>query len=166
MSGINDVFDDSTETRFYMGIHLTPGGSSKTIVWETPRWLFDALNKEFGFTLDVCATADNAKCSRFFTEADNGLLKDWGTDICWMNPPYGREIGEWMVKANNAANMGATVVVLIPARTDTEWWHRYAMKHEIRFLRGRLKFGEATEFAPFPSAIVVMRPVTFKLGSM
>mgnify|MGYP000845509243 FL=1 len=166
MNEPNDAADGSIASNCYMGIHLTPGGSSKTIVWETPRWLFDALDKEFGFTLDVCATADNAKCDRFFTEADNGLLKDWGTEVCWMNPPYGREIGEWMAKANNAANMGATVVVLIPARTDTEWWHKYAMKHEIRFLRGRLKFGEATEFAPFPSAIIVMRPVTFKLCSM
>lgn len=140
--------------------------SSATIYWETPQWLFDTLNKEFGFTLDTCATPDNAKCERFFTEDDNGLMKDWGDNVCWMNPPYGAEIARWMAKAHNAANMGATVVCLVPSRTDTEWWHKHAMKHEIRFLRGRLKFGDAVDSAPFPSAVVVMRPDTFRLRGM
>lgn len=145
-----------------MDVHF----SSKTIYWATPQWLFDALNKEFGFTLDVCETKDNAKCEKYLTEEDNALLTDWGDNVCWMNPPYGSEIGKFMAKANNAAGMGATVVCLVPSRTDTEWWHKHAMKHEIRFLRGRLKFGEATDAAPFPSALVVMRPMTFSLRSM
>lgn len=138
--------------------------SSKTVYWETPQWLFDALNGEFGFTLDVCANQENTKCEAFFTEEDNALLKDWGENVCWMNPPYGDAIARFMAKAHNAANMGATVVCLVPARTDTEWWHRYAMKHEIRFLRCRLKFGNAKNRAPFPSAIIIMRPMSFRLA--
>ncbi len=81
-----------------------------------------------------------------------------------MNPPYGSEIGKWMAKAHDTAmHESATVVCLVPARTDTAWWHKYAMKHEIRLLRGRLKFGDGRNSAPFPSAIVVMRPVSFSL---
>lgn len=137
--------------------------SSKTIYWSTPQWLFDALDKEFGFSLDVCATPENAKCEQYFTEDDNALLKDWGDNVCWMNPPYGSAIADFMCAAHRAANNGATVVCLVPARTDTAWWHKHAMKHEIRFLRGRLKFGDSEDSAPFPSAVVVMRPDTFRL---
>jgi phage N-6-adenine-methyltransferase len=138
--------------------------SSETVEWATPQWLFDALDKEFGFTLDPCSTDDNAKCQRHYTRDDNGLLKSWGGEVVWMNPPYGDEIEAWMAKAFGAAmHDGATVVCLVPSRTDTGWWHRYAMKHEIRFLKGRLKFGDATDSAPFPSALIVMRPATFKL---
>lgn len=140
--------------------------SSETVEWATPQWLFDALHKEFGFTMDVCATLENAKCPFFFTRQDNALLKPWSNAVCWMNPPYGAEIFDFMAKAHGAAmHEGATVVCLVPSRTDTEWWHSFAMKHEIRFLKGRLKFGEATDAAPFPSAIVVMRPKTFTLST-
>ena len=125
--------------------------------WETPQFLFDGLNAEFGFDLDVCATAESAKCRKFFALEDDGLKQHW-TGICWMNPPYGREIGQWMQKAFESAQEGATVVCLVPARTDTKWWHRYAMRGEIRYLRGRLKFGQSVNSAPFPSAVVIFRP--------
>lgn len=140
--------------------------SSESIEWATPQWLFDALNKEFGFTVDVCSTHENAKCQKHYTRETNGLLKSWAGEVAWMNPPYGDEISEWMAKAFGAAFYdGATVVCLVPARTDTRWWHAYAMKHEIRLLQGRLKFGNAVDSAPFPSAIVVMRPVAFRLSA-
>jgi phage N-6-adenine-methyltransferase len=131
--------------------------SSATDLWATPQDFFDRLNARFGFTLDVCATADNAKCERFFTAADDGLAQDW-SGICWMNPPYGREIGKWMRKAHESSLAGATVVCLVPARTDTRWWHDYAMQGEIEFIKGRLRFGSAKTNAPFPSAVVVFRP--------
>lgn len=126
-------------------------------MWETPQSFFDRLNAEFCFTLDVCATKDNAKCDRFFTKSCDGLFQDW-TGRCWMNPPYGREIGKWMKKAYESALNGALVVCLVPARTDTSWWHNYAMRGEIQFIRGRLKFGGSKNSAPFPSAVVVFRP--------
>jgi site-specific DNA-methyltransferase (adenine-specific) len=138
--------------------------SQKTPEWPTPQWLFDALDREFGFTLDPCSTHSNAKCSKHYTLEDNGLHKSWRDEVVFMNPPYGNEIGNWMAKAHNAALYeGSTVVCLVPSRTDTVWWHRYAMKHEIRFLRGRLKFGDCQNSAPFPSAIIVMRPATFRI---
>ncbi len=133
--------------------------SSLTDEWATPQALFDELDAEFGFELDVCADDWNHKCERYFTKETDGLAQEW-TGTCWMNPPYGREIGKWMKKAVESAEAGATVVCLVPARTDTAWWHDYAMRGEIRFLRGRVKFvnrqgtGDA---APFPSAIVVLR---------
>jgi phage N-6-adenine-methyltransferase len=141
---------------------LAPLFSSSSDEWPTPQWMFDALNREFGFTLDPCCTADSAKCKTFYTMADNGLLKDWGTESVFMNPPYSG-CDEWMRKAYGAAQEGATVVCLVPSRTDTEWWHRYAMKGEIRLIKGRLKFGDAENSAPFPSAVVVFRPREFKL---
>lgn len=125
--------------------------SSATDMWETPQDLFNDLDKEFGFTLDVCAAPENAKCKRFFSSQQDGLSREWD-GVCWMNPPYGRVIGKWMRKAYESAS---TVVCLVPARTDTAWWHDYAMKGKIRFLRGRLKFGGYKNNAPFPSAIVV-----------
>ncbi|MGE3310477.1 MAG: DNA N-6-adenine-methyltransferase, partial [Limisphaerales bacterium] len=104
------------------------------------------------------------KCTRHFTREEDGLTQSWDNEVVWMNPPYGQGIGAWIAKAYDAAqHEQATVVCLIPARTDTRWWHRYVMKHEIRLLRGRLRFGEATASAPFPSAIVVMRPRSFRL---
>lgn len=135
-----------------------------TDVWATPQWFFDALNKEFGFTLDPCSDDANAKCGKFYTTVENGLLRDWGTETVFMNPPYS-EIAKWMRKAYGAAQEGATVVCLVPARTDTAWWHEYAMKSEIRLLRGRLKFGDSDNSAPFPSAVIVFRPREFKLVS-
>ena len=139
--------------------------SSKTDDWATPQWLFDALNKEFLFTLDPCSSHGNAKCQKHFTPAENGLAQDWNDDIVFMNPPYGRQIGRWLAKAYSSARAGATVVCLIPARTDTKWWHRFAMKGEIRLIVGRLKFGEARHSAPFPSAIVIFYPPQFKILS-
>lgn len=125
--------------------------------WETPQFLFDGLNAEFGFETDVCAKPGNAKCKRYFTPDENGLKQRWeGT--CWMNPPYGREIEKWMKKAYESSLEGATVVCLVPARTDTRWWHRYSLRGEIRYLRGRLKFGQSPNSAPFPSAVVIFRP--------
>lgn len=136
-----------------MAIHY----SSATPEWETPQAFFDRLDAEFRFTLDVCATHENAKCAAHFTREEDGLTQSW-SGVCWMNPPYGREIKQWMRKAYQEARRGVTVVCLIPARTDAGWWHDYAMRGEIRFLRGRLKFGGAKYNAPFPNAVVVFRP--------
>jgi len=132
--------------------------SSATDEWETPQDLFDELNAEFSFTVDVCALPINAKCSRFFTPEQDGLIQEWSLETCWMNPPYGRQIGKWIRKAYEESQKGATVVCLLPARTDTAWWHDYCVKGEIRFIRGRLKFGGSKNSAPFPSAIVIFRP--------
>lgn len=132
--------------------------SSKTDDWETPQWLFDLLTAEFDFALDVCASAGNAKCPKFFSKEEDGLAQRW-TGVCWMNPPYGREIGAWMEKAYESSLEGATVVCLVPARTDTRWWHQFVTRAgEVRFLQGRLKFGKARCGAPFPSAIVIFSP--------
>lgn len=138
--------------------------SSESVEWETPPEIFARLNKEHGFTLDVCATARNALCQRFYTKADNGLAMDWGINSCFMNPPYGRAIKAWMRKAYEESRKSAHVVCLVPARTDTVWWHEYAFKGEIEFLRGRLTFLEngmprldaqgRPMPAGFPSAIV------------
>ena len=131
---------------------------SETDDWATPQYIFDGLDAEFGFELDVCASPSNAKCEHYFTVEDDGLSQVWGQRVCWMNPPYGRDIAKWMRKAYESSLDGATVVCLVPARTDTAWWHRYATRGDIRYLRGRLKFGEAINSAPFPSAVVVFRP--------
>lgn len=132
--------------------------SSTTDLWETPKWLFDELNEKYHFDIDVCATPENAKCATYYTPEQDGLKQEW-KGVCWMNPPYGREIGKWVKKAYESAQAGATVVCLLPARTDTAWWHDYVMRGgEITFLRGRLKFGNAQNSAPFPSAIVVFKP--------
>lgn len=131
--------------------------SSATEMWGTPQDFFDELDREFGFTLDVCASDWNYKCECYFTEDDDGLAQAW-SGVCWMNPPYGREIGKWMAKAVEEWRKGVTVVCLVPARTDTAWWHDFAMQGDIRFLRGRLKFVSpegVKSSAPFPSAIVV-----------
>ena len=126
--------------------------SSESAVWETPQALFNKLNDEFHFDIDVCATPENAKCCKFFSPLDDGLSQDW-QGVCWMNPPYGKKIVAWMKKALEAET---TVVCLVPSRTDTKWWHEYAMKaSEIRFIKGRLKFGDSKNSAPFPSAIIV-----------
>lgn len=120
--------------------------------------LFASLNEEFGFTLDPCATRENAKCEKFYTQRDNGLIQLWTDERVFMNPPYGTEIKAWMRKAYLESQKGATVVCLVPARTDTEWWHRYAAKGEIRFLKGRIKFNGCENSAPFPSAVVIFKP--------
>lgn len=131
--------------------------SSKTDLWATPQDFFDALDKEFRFETDVCALPENAKCAHYFTPVQDGLAQEW-TGVCWCNPPYGRKIGDWVKKAAESAKAGAVVVMLLPARTDTRWFHDYIYgKAEIRFVKGRLEFGDATESAPFPSMVVVFR---------
>ena len=139
--------------------------SSATDEWPTPIWLFDALSAEFNFTLDPCSTSDNAKCRQYFTKEHDGLTKDWSRDIVFMNPPYGRKIGFWVQKAFESSMQGALVVCLLPARTDTRWWHDYVMRGEVRLLRGRLTFEGAEHPAPFPSAIAIFRPPGFQLVS-
>lgn len=129
--------------------------SSATDLWSTPQYLFDILDKEFNFNLDVCADKDNAKCDKYFDKAQDGLQQEW-TGTVWMNPPYGREIGRWIKKAYDSyKNNNATVVCLLPSRTDTKWWHDYCMNGETRFIKGRLKFGKSKNSAPFPSCIVI-----------
>ena len=135
---------------------LAPLLSSNKCEWETPQVFFDELNRDFGFTLDVCALPENAKCDRYFTPEQDGLQQKW-TGVCWMNPPYGRGIAKWMQKAYESSLDGATVVCLIPSRTGSKSWHNYATKGEIRFLKGRLKFGGSANSAPFDSVIVVFR---------
>lgn len=139
--------------------------SSATDEWPTPQRLFDALRMEFPFTLDPCATEENAKCQRFFTRLEDGLRQDWDRHVVFMNPPYGRAIGYWVRKAYESAREGALVVCLLPARTDTRWWHEYVMRGEIRLLCGRITFEGAQFPAPFPSAIVVFRPPQYRLNA-
>ena len=127
--------------------------SSKTDQWFTPQPLFDSLNSEFHFTVDVCACEISAKCAKYFTKEQDGLSQNWGGDTVWMNPPYGREIGPWVKKASENYS-----VCLLPARTDTKWFHDYIWNHpnrEIRFIKGRIKFSGAEYGAPFPSMIVI-----------
>lgn len=136
--------------------------------WETPSNLFIPLRKEFNIVFDVCATEVNTKCKAFFDRKINGLAQNWAAIIedisegkasCWMNPPYGRGIDLWVKKAHDEALKGVTTVSLLPARTDTSWFHNYIHgKHEVRFLRGRVKFVDAPSSAPFPSMIVIFRP--------
>jgi phage N-6-adenine-methyltransferase len=136
--------------------------SSKTVEWETPQDLFDELNKEFDLQLDVCATNENRKCDNWYTKEIDGLGQNWSTwgYNCWMNPPYGREIGKWVHKAYLQSQRGCTVVCLLPARTDTKWFHDFIYgKAEIRFIKGRLKFGGCKNSAPFPSMIVIFQGV-------
>ena len=133
--------------------------SSKTDMWETPQDLFDRLDKEFHFTLDVCAISQNAKCDRFYSPEDDGLFQPWD-GVVWCNPPYGRKISDWVEKAYwENITYGRTIVMLLPARTDTRWFHEFILgKAEIRFIRGRLKFGGSKNSAPFPSMIVIFNP--------
>lgn len=133
--------------------------SSKTEMWETPQDFFDKLNEEFHFTLDVCAIPENAKCENFYTPEIDGLKQPW-KGVVWCNPPYGRQIGSWVRRALFASVAGNTVVMLLPTRTDTRWFHEYIYGRknvEIRFIRGRLKFGGSKNSAPFPSMVVVFR---------
>lgn len=138
-----------------MNVHY----SSRSDEWETPQELFDRLAAMFGpFTLDPCATEMNAKCGRFYTPDDDGLAQSWANERVFMNPPYGRIIGRWIEKAYRESLNGAMVVCLIPARTDTAYWHDYVMRaHEIILLRGRVRFVGGASCAPFPSAVVVFK---------
>lgn len=131
--------------------------SSETPEWGTPQNLFDELNIEFNFTLDPCATKQNAKCAKYYTQEDDGLSKDWSGEVVFCNPPYGRVMPKWVKKAAEA--IGGKVVLLIPARTDTKYFHDYIYnKAEIRFIKGRIKFeGKqvGSGAAPFPSMVVI-----------
>lgn len=134
--------------------------SSQRMDWETPNELYDALNKEFGFTLDPCANDINHKCNKYYTEFQDGLRQDWSHERVFCNPPYGRVIGKWVKKCYEEVYKGNCdlAVMLIPARTDTLWFHDYIYNiAEIRFVKGRLKFGGASQDAPFPSMVVIFR---------
>ena len=137
--------------------------SSKTDDWATPQYIFDLYNSLYDFDLDAAASSKNHKVGNWYgldhedeTRRD-GLSVEWDGSKVWLNPPYGRTIGEWVKKAHEHASKGNTVVLLLPARTDTRWFHDYVMGRQIQFIKGRLKFGDATNSAPFPSMIVVMK---------
>lgn len=131
--------------------------TSNSDSWSTPETLLNELRQEFGeFDLDPCATPHNAIAKRYFTFGENGLLQDW-RGLVFMNPPYGRNIYQWVFKAYQSSLEGATVICLLPSRTDTQWFHDYVLKGEVRFIRGRLKFSGSKENAPFPSLIVIFR---------
>lgn len=139
-------------TQSTMKVHY----SSASPDWSTPRDVYHALDNEFHFTDDPCPL--------YGADGEDGLVRDWGTNT-FCNPPYGREIGKWTAKAVEQWRKGKTVVLLIPSRTDTKWWHRDIMQaDEIRFCQGRLKFGNAKQGAPFPSAVVVFRSRDWSKG--
>lgn len=139
--------------------------TSKSCEWTTSQALFNELSKDFGpFDLDPCASKENAKCEKFYTIFDDGLQQDW-TGKVFLNPPYGRTIHLWVRKAYESSQQGAFVVCVLPARTDTRWFHDYCLKGEIRFLRGRQHFGEGRGTAPFPTMIVIFRPAIPPQGS-
>ena len=133
--------------------------SSKSNEWTTPQEFFDKLNEEFNFNLDPCSTDENHKCDRYFTKKQDGLKQDWGGQRVFVNPPYGTEISKWVEKSYREGIKDNTLVVmLIPARTDTKYFHDFILhRSEIRFIKGRLKFGEGNNSAPFPSMLVIFR---------
>ena len=133
--------------------------SSKTDDWATPQDFFDKLDLEFQFTLDPCADLHNHKCARYYNREQDGLIHDWGGERVFCNPPYGKEIAKWVQKSfEESRKKNTLVVMLIPARTDTKYFHDFIYgKAEIRFIRGRLKFGNAKTAAPFPSMVVIFR---------
>lgn len=148
--------------------------SSKSDEWETPQNLFDKLNKEYNFTLDPCCTDDNHKCEKYYTLKDDGLSKDWSGETVFVNPPYGRSIGKWVKKCYEEHNKGITIVMLIPSRTDTTWFHSYIYEKptvKVDYLKGRLKFvnrlfptwnpesNYKLSPAPFPSMVVIFNPM-------
>lgn len=135
--------------------------SSKKMNWETPQKMFDKWNEEFHFTLDPCAEVFTAKCDKFYTIEDDGLTKDWSNEVVFCNPPYGKAINKWVEKCYNESLKGTTIVLLIPARTDTRYFHKFIYNKpnvEIRFIKGRLCFlldGQKLNPAPFPSMLVI-----------
>jgi len=143
--------------------------SSLVDTWSTPSAFFDKVDKEFCFTLDAAALQSSTLVSTNWYGPDHpeedrrdAFTRDWTIDSysgpIWLNPPYGKTIKDWMRKADEESQKGSTVVCLVPSRTDTSWFHEYCISHEVRFIRGRLKFGNSANPAPFPSALVVMRP--------
>lgn len=134
--------------------------SSKTDDWATPQYFFDKLDEEFFFTLDPCADEQNHKCLKYFTKETDGLLQDWSGERVFCNPPYGRSISKWVEKCFHEVYAGGAqvAVMLLPARTDTRWFHDFIYnKAEVRFIKGRLRFGDGSQSAPFPSMVVVFR---------
>lgn len=132
--------------------------SSNTEEWATPQSFFDALDAEFHFTLDPCSTDENAKCAKHYTKEQDGLAQDWTGETVFCNPPYGREMPKWIAKCAEHGAGGGIAVMLIPARTDTKAFHKYIWgMAEIRFVKGRLKFGGSRNSAPFPSMVVVFK---------
>lgn len=138
--------------------------SLDSIDWGTPPEIFNQLNQEFKFTLDVCSSKHNHKCDTYFTVEDDGLKQSWENNVCWCNPPYGRDVKKWVKKAHDECKNNTTTVLLIPCKTNTNWWHDLIIPNaEVRFLRGRVKFiyptGEQSKQAlPWPLAIVIFRP--------
>lgn len=131
--------------------------SSNTDEWATPKLFFEELNNKYHFTLDPCSTKENHKCNKYYTKEDNGLEKSWMGERVYVNPPYGRKISKWVEKAYNENKKGTFIVMLLPARTDTKWFHNYIYKkHKIEFIKGRLKFNDGKQSAPFPSMLVIM----------
>ena len=132
--------------------------TSNSDEWETPQEVFDELDREFHFNLDPCSTDENSKCWMHFTKEQNGLQQDWGGYTVFCNPPYSA-IQEWVIKCyKESLKPGTVVVMLVPARTDTKWFQEWVYhRSEIRFLKGRLKFGDAVFNAPFPSMVVIFR---------
>lgn len=134
--------------------------SSVESCWETPQEFFNTLDSLFHFTIDACALPENAKCEKYFTPEQDGLKQEWEGTV-WCNPPYGRGIQKWVEKAYNTVKAGtATVVMLLPARTDTKWFHSFCYMNPyatVNFLKGRLKFSGCKNAAPFPSMIVIFR---------
>lgn len=129
---------------------------SSSVEWSTPQGFFDLLNKEFNFTLDACASSSNHKCVKYYTLLDDGLSQDWSNETVWLNPPYGRGVGKWLEKLYKSNVVG---VALIPARTDTRYFHDWVVgKCEVRFVKGRLKFGDSKNSAPFASLLLVYSP--------
>ena len=129
--------------------------TSNTPEWATPQALYNALDKEFNFMLDPCATDENHKAPIYYTAKEDGLKQDWGTMTAFINPPYGRGIGQWVKKAYEHANRGGVAVALLPCRTCTKWWDYVMLATEIRFIKDRLKFNDGDIGAPFPSCIVI-----------
>lgn len=148
-----------------MFFHRPVSKTSLDDKWTTPRSYWDVISQEFTFDLDAAALSSSALCQNWYgpdhpePSRRDAFLNDWCQDgkTIWLNPPYGRTMKQWLAKADLEASHGATVVCLIPARTDTSWWHDYCMKHEYRLIRGRLKFNEGKDDAPFASALVIMR---------
>lgn len=145
-------------------VNMAAHYSSKRADWATPIELFLLLDAEFRFTLDAAATDGNAKTPMYFTERDDALTRRWD-GVVWVNPPYGRTIGRWVEKAIRSAGIGAVVVMLVPARTDSVWFQQLA-RHafEVRLLAGRVTFEGAADPAPFPSAVVVLRSSGVEAG--
>lgn len=140
------------------------------VEYNTPQWLYDALNQEFRFTIDGAASISNTKCTRFWSEDDDALTKDWTDEVVFLNPPYGKGVtSRWAEKAYRESKKGATVVMIAPVRADAKWWHDWAMKAEIRLFRNRLNFENdhgAKHYAPFATAVLVFRPYQYALVSL